>query len=236
MSTNLIYFLLTVLVLSILFVVTHLKPLTEFQIKKLARKRRKRTTRKYFRYFTMEYLPNLDFKKSMSSIGNFYPVNYRLYDAPSIIASLLKYKKHEWIVVAFEKNKIVDKLWLNKGLDKYGVGLNIPLEIILNMALAGTYSSVIICHNHPNPNPRKYSNTLPSKKDKESAKEWGEYFNIQGVNLIEFVCERGKPYRYFKSYSEAFLPVAIFSEKILMINGKSRWSNLRLHIERFFTF
>lgn len=183
---------------------THLKPLTDRQLEKLASKRRKRAIRKYFRFHGLEYLPDLDFKKAMSVQGNYYRVHYHLYDTPSRIAALLKYKKHEWIVVAFEKNKIVEMLWLNKGFNRMSVSLSISLDLLSSTALKNKYSSVIIFHNHPNPNPRIYSNIIPSKVDKESARVWANFFNLKRINLIEYICERGKPIGILKAHLRGF--------------------------------
>jgi hypothetical protein len=93
---------------------------------------------------------------------------------------------------------------------------------------------VFILHNHPNTNPSYYDCRRPSNKDLESAKEFASVLNGNGINLIEFVCERGMYYEYFLSAADSFLPISEFLVAINRVNGLSRFKNLSLHIERIF--
>lgn len=218
------------------FIVFHLRPLNEKEIFQLAKKRRKRKIRSYFRFNNVEFIANPDFKRRMKPNGSFYNLDERLYDFPAVAASLLKYKKHEWIIISFENNQIVDYVWLNKGFDRESVSSYLTTYDVINVAKRYNYSSVLIFHNHPNPNPKYLTMHNASKTDIKSAKEWGEVLIRNGINLLEFVCERGKHFRYFYSISDKFLPPKDFAVRIKAVNDKSKIRNLFLHIERKFLF
>lgn len=159
-----------------------------------------------------------------------------LFEFPSHASALLKYKKHEWIILAFEKNEIVDLIWLNKGSDRSGVSAYLSKEMIVDIANKDNYLSVLIFHNHPNSNPQYYDCSNPSNQDLESADEYGQTFNEQGINLIEFICERGHHYEYYISPSSKFIPLVGFVTDIEKSNGVSKLKNLGLHVDRVFKY
>ena len=39
----------------------------------------------------------------MRADGRFYKIEERLFEFPALATGLLKYKKHEWIIIAFER-------------------------------------------------------------------------------------------------------------------------------------
>lgn len=222
------------LLISSIFIVTHLRPLTKDEVKSLAVKRRNRQIRMYFSFDTREFAVNKEFKKRMNPKGTFYKVSTNLFEFPAIAASLLKYKKHEWVIIAFEKDKKVELIWVNKGFDRSSVFLYLSVEEITKIAKQENQTSVLIFHNHPNINPNYYVCRRPSDQDIKSAKEFAHVLNSNGINLLEFVCERGKHYEYFLSPAETFLPLIEFIESIGKANGQSKFKNLSLHFERIF--
>ncbi len=228
------YFIGVLLAVVMLFIFLHLRPLEEHEITALSTKRRKRNIEAYFHLENTERYVNPDFKKSLNPRGGFYRVELPLYSAASIVAGLLKYKKHEWIVVAFEKGKQVGQLWVNKGHNNSSATIYLSVEETLETATRNGYSSVLMFHNHPNSNPGRYSCTQASNADFASASHWAARLNPGGVNLAEYVCERGRHYRYCLSPSDSFMPIGQFTDAIIKSNGSSRLSNLRLHMERIF--
>ena len=111
-------FLGTIGFLFLVLTLTHLWPLTFEEVRKLGTKRRDREIGIYFSFNKRERSVDTDFKKRMKPTGKFYKINDALTQFPSIAAALLKYKKHEWCITAFEKDKNVFLMWVNKGLDK----------------------------------------------------------------------------------------------------------------------
>jgi DNA repair protein RadC len=233
MDENLII-LSIILFLFLIFFFSHLRPLTYVEIDNLARKRRLVKIKKYFAFHHSGCSVDKNFKSNMNRMGKFYNVSENLYSFPSIAAALLKYKKHEWIIVAFEKNQIVELLWLNKGNDNSSVNLKLHLNKMVSIMIDGNYNSAIIFHNHPNSNPKLYSMRNPSEQDIRSAKYYADELNKCNKNLIEFICERGYHFEYYRAISDNFFSVINFIEIINKENGVSKFKNFKLHIERIF--
>ncbi len=223
-----------VLFLALFFILTHLRDLTDEEMRILVNKRRNKQIRLYFSFDRRKFFVNQEFKKKMHPTGKFYPRDDKLYEFPSIAAGLLKGKKHEWIIIAFERNKAVNKIWLNKGDDNHSVSSNIVIEQIASIAKKDNQQSVLIFHNHPNSNPNYYNCTKPSDQDIKSANLLAQKLNDCDLNLVEFICERGMHYQYFLAPSKGFFPEREFFYELIQEDGKSRINNLKLHIERLF--
>lgn len=231
---NLFILLIVVVSFITLYIFTHLRPLTDSEISSLAKKKRRRRIRKYFTFNYAEYNPNKEFKKRMNPNGSFYNIDELLYDFPSIASSLLKYKKHEWIIIGFEREKKIQSIWLNKGFDRASVSSYLSAERIANIGIRDKNTSILIFHNHPNSNPNQFNCSNPSNQDLISARIYAKVFNVNGLNLIEFVCERGKHYEYFRFISDSFYPQSDVIQEINIINGVSKTQNLVLHLQRIF--
>ena len=227
------HFVVIFAILAILFLLTHLRPLNEREIQDLSNRRRDKEINRYFSFDMDEYQVDKEFKGRMNGDGEFYHIHDTLFEFPSVAAGLLKYKKHEWIIVAFEKHRTIDLLWVNKGPDRNGVSCALSAGKISQISLSNNYSSVLIFHNHPNPNPRQYDCSEPSEQDITSARSYSQILDESGINLVEFVCERGRHSQYFFSVADPFVPVQEFRESIVQKNDTSRVQNLLLHIERF---
>jgi hypothetical protein len=226
--------LLTIGLISVVFIASHLRPLRENEINALSEKRRNKEIKKYFSFNVNEYSVNKNFKKTMNPNGKFYQISEDLYTFPSLSAGLLKYKKHEWIIISFEKDKKIPLIWLNKGFDRSRVSPYLSVSDLIYIANRDGYTSVMISHNHPNRNPNHYDCSRPSSQDLFSANEFAAELNKHGINLLEFICERGRHYRYYAKYSDDFLATSKLAEKIKNENGQTMIKNLSLHIERMF--
>ena len=104
---------------------------------------------------------------------------------PAITAWNLKGKKHEWIVIAFEKDGVIFKSYSHKGDDNQSVCI-LPFEVIQTYAERNNATYVLIVHNHPN------GVLSASKEDKISARELSKILKKINVKLDEFVCARGR--------------------------------------------
>jgi uncharacterized protein (UPF0261 family) len=105
---------------------------------------------------------------------------------------------------------------------------------MVSIMIDGNYNSAIIFHNHPNSNPKLYSMRNPSEQDIRSAKYYADELNKCNKNLIEFICERGYHFEYYRAISDNFFSVINFIEIINKENGVSKFKNFKLHIERIF--
>jgi len=221
-------------IIVILFILTHLRPLIEDEVRQLGTKRRRKQIRQYFSFNKREFIVNKEFKKRMKPTGRFYQISESLHNFPSIAAALLKYKKHEWIIVAFERNKEIFLTWLNKGINQLSVSSYLSAQDIAKISDEKKATSVLTFHNHPNPDPNYLNCTKPSEQDITTAKGRSSALNERSANLVSFVCERGRHYEYFLSPADSFLSLSQFIKEINEVNGRSRLQNLSLHLERFF--
>ena len=220
--------------LILLIILTHLRPLTFEEVRILGTKRRGKKLKEYFYFKNNECSVDMNFKKRMKPTGKFYQTDEPLFKFPSIAAGLLKYKKHEWTIVAFEKDTRIFLIWLNKGPDRSTVSTFISPDRIAEIANEKDATSVLTFHNHPNPDPNYISCTKPSQQDIQTAAFRESVYNKNNLNFLSFVCERGRHFRYYFSPSDAFLPLPTFIEALNAVNGSSRLKNLNLHFERFF--
>lgn len=170
----------------------------------------------------------------MPAGGAFRCISLRLSDFPAYAAGLLKYKKHEWIIVAFERNRSVELTWMNKGEDASQVNCGISMLLLQAAAANASCGSILVFHNHPNPDPSRYSFHNASDQDEKSANALASELRTRGLNLLEFVCERGRHYEYWRSVCDMFLPLHNFKQDIERMNGRSRVQNLSFHCERLF--
>lgn len=221
-------------IITIIFVVTHLRPLTEKEVAQLATKRRSKEIRMYFSFDREEIEVDKQFKKRMNPNGRFYQISEGLFRFPSVAAALMKYKKHEWIIVAFEKNKEVNRIWLNKGVSCSSASLKLPSKRIAEIAKQEKFSTILILHNHPNKNPKYYDCSRPSETDVKFAKDVAQELNRNDINLLTFVCERGRHYEHSLSPTANFLPLMEFIVMINKVNGRSKLKNVSLHFQRVF--
>jgi len=226
-------FLLLAVALAV-FIFIHFRPLDDDEIRELALKRRKKATTTYYAHDPVQYRANSDAKKSMPSFGGLFPVEWELNVAPPIVASLLKFKKHEWIVVGFESQRLVRLLWMNKGSDKLSVGLGLAIDRIRDICQESGYRSVLVFHNHIHPRQTSYNTGIPSGRDLESSNEWAQNLATVDVTLVGYICERGVPYRFFLNVPDSQFPLAEFQSAISLHNAHSWLQNLSLHMERIF--
>ena len=220
--------------LLLFFILIHLRPLSINEVNSLGRKRRRSKIKRYFKFNESEKKANKNFKKRMNPNGKFYTIDVNLYNFPSLAAALLKYKKHEWILIGFEKEKKVKYLWMNKGINRDAVASDLSPESMVVKAHENGFTSTLILHNHPNIDPRRYDCTKPSKQDIKTAKQASNVLNENGINHFEFICERGRHNEFFRSIALSFIPIDKIVDEINLINRKSVWINFRLHMERLF--
>ncbi len=220
--------------LILVFVLTHIRPLTEDEVIQLAKTRRGKEVRSYFYFDQAQTSVNMEFKKKMSPEGKFHRIRKELAGFPPVAAALLKYKKHEWIIVGFERNKQVELIWLNKGTSRESAYILLSAEQMAAIGKQEECTSVFVLHNHPNTDPNSYDCRGPSPQDLTSAKHYADVLNKEGLNLVEFVCERGRHYEFHLSAADTFLPMGRYVADVSVVNGKSKLRNLLLHCERIF--
>lgn len=222
--------LITWVLFEIIYFLTHIRALNEKEIHNLSIKRTKKYINKIYNFQLTNVSVNMLFKSSMNPAGAWYDTHENLYSFPSLVAALLKGKKHEWVVLAIEQNGIVYGFYANKGINNSEVSFNCSLDFIMNKCKLYRCETIIRFHNHPNSNPRYQNCLVASDQDIKSAKLCSSFVN-ENYNWIDFVCERGRFLKFFECYSKNFTPKCAKIENIINENDISIFKNYKLHRE-----
>ena len=172
----------------------HRHPLNIQEVLALSRKRQRNRALLKFDFSKMQRLADAAEKKSMRSKGELVGCDLGYRDMPVRVAGLLKYKKHEWIVIAFINSFHVRYLYWNKGPDGMRVWSFLRASSLRTVIRSLRPDAIAILHNHPNPNPSCYLMSVPSEADLQSAGFYDREFSKDGISLLEFICERGVPH------------------------------------------
>lgn len=223
-----------VLIVSLLWAIDifrNRRPLTVQESLELSRKRQRNQALSKFGFSTSPHAAHQAEKKAMKSAGELVHLDVAYYEAPARIAGLLKYKKHEWIVIAFIHSFHVRHLWWNKGPDKMQVWSLLDDHSLSQAIDAFKPDCIAILHNHPNPAPSYFRMNIPSEADLRSAGYYDEEFSQHGISLLEFICERGVPHLYYASFADSVVPIKPIAVEICGVNGASIFQNYLLRKE-----
>ncbi|MGO8928322.1 MAG: hypothetical protein ACLQU3_15750 [Limisphaerales bacterium] len=209
----------------------HRHPLNNEEILSLSRKRQRNRALSVFDFSTIEQPADAAEKKAMRGQGEFVGCDLPYRDAPARIAGLLKYKKHEWIVIAFINSLHVRHLWWNKGPDGRMVWSFLADRALMAAIESLKPDSIAILHNHPNPDPSYYQMNIPSEADLRSAGFRDGAFSDRSISLLEFICERGVPHLYYASFAESVVPIDLITHEVQGANGTGILDNYRLRKE-----
>lgn len=209
----------------------HRHPLNNLEIVALSRKRQRNRALAKFDFSTMPRPAGADEKKAMKAEGHFVGCDLSYRDVPAHIAGLLKYKKHEWIVIAFINSYHVRHLWWNKGPDGTKVWSFLQDHSLKAAIQSFTPDAIAILHNHPNPDPSRYRMNIPSEQDFRHALFYDGEFSKHGISLLEFICERGAPHLYYASFAGSVGLTDPIIDEIEQINGTGILNNYSLRKE-----
>ena len=209
----------------------HRHPLEKDELMRLAQKRRRNKALQEYNFSTVQIKADPADKKAMDSEGEFVSCDLDYHNAPARIAGLLKYKKHEWIVIAFITRRRVHQMWWNKGPDGTRVWSFLRDHSLRATIVALKPYTIVILHNHPNPNPSRYRMNIPSEADLRSAGFYSGEFDKLGDSLLEFICERGTPHIYYAAFVDAVIPIQPIVAEIEEVNGTGLFANYWLRKE-----
>lgn len=150
-----------ILLVYVIDVLRNRDPLADDEALRLAYKRRRHRALSEYRFCTIRRPADPAEKKAMKASGQFVACDMDYFQAPSRIAGLLKYKKHEWIVLAFVVSGHVNRLWWNKGPDGTRVWAFLRDHELDRVIQLHRPQAIAILHNHPNPNPSRFRTNLP---------------------------------------------------------------------------
>ena len=209
----------------------HRRPLDQDETVDLAIARRHDQAMRRHRFSQVPQQAHPAEKKAMRGHGEFVACDLAFHDLPARVAGLLKYKKHEWLVVAFVRFHVASTLWWNKGPDATRVFLELDQDHLRRMALENDCDTLVLLHNHPNPDPSRWATNQPSSQDLVSAACLSELLAEDGLSVLEFICERGVPHMYFASFGDLVEPLRPILRDIEAVNGRSVLRNYSLRRE-----
>ena len=134
-------------------------------------------------------------------------------------------------MLAFVKNTEVKCFYANKGFDNTSVSFNCDIYEVIEMCKKQGYQTIMRFHNHPNSNPTQYTHFLASEQDIKSAHYLSSIVLENGLNWLDFVCERGNFLEFHKTFSANFFPENSQRDRIEDENGISKFGNYKLHRE-----
>ncbi len=224
-ATLIIVIIVLVALLYLLYFWANSEILKDDKINELACSKRFWDTYNYLGFTESQFEVNKEFKSALNRNGQLYNCNESLNNFPSIASGLLKGKKHEWIIFAFAKNKIVYSFYTNKGNDNQSVAPNLSSDYIIKIAKDSGADMVLEFHNHPN------AVLAASQQDITSANYFGEIFTTNSLNFSAFISGAGRFHQYGWWFKEAFCEINNYLESIKKENGKSRRVNFDLRKE-----
>lgn len=194
------------LLTELIFWISHRRPLTETEIKKLMKKRRDKYIKVHFTLRETNSYPDKDFKSKLRPSGRLYASDIDCESFPSYVSNLLKGKKHEWVVLACLKDNKVKCFYANKGNDNQSVSFNVDIYELVNFCVTNGYQTVMRFHNHPNSDPQHYTHFLANEQDRRSAEYLSNITLSAGINWLDYVFERGHVLVFARKFSEEYYP------------------------------
>jgi hypothetical protein len=224
-----IYTIIALIIFGLLSWLIHflqnISPLTDSEMNELAAGRRFNDLVTHYGFQDFIIDADKDFKKGLNTSGKFYRINEQLNSFPSLAASLLKGKKHEWRIIGFASKTEVLGLWANKGDNNNSVSLNISVNEIIKFAKEYGADTLLDFHNHTN------AVFQASETDINSAIHLGTTFLDSRLNYFAFVVARGKFKQYAWWLLDSFLPINKYLVVIKQNNGKGIFINYDLNME-----
>lgn len=210
----------------------HQRPLTEEEILQLASARRAIYINQHFWFTHTKVGVNPNYRSSLERDGRWDRVNdVKLTSIFSLLAQLLRYKRHEWSVWCVADENAVKWIWANKGPDnEYCYYKGSLLEIVCLLQQSACHT-VIHMHNHPHTAERYWNLLRPSETDLNTLKTQSEFWTSQGYNFIDGLCSQGGFIIYGASFSPEYWPPGCSVEDIKAENGISEKQNYKLHKE-----
>lgn len=148
-------------------------------------------------------------KQVVRGTGSFFQSPYASQsDFLDYIGQFFKYKKHEWIFVAFMRDGSVDQFWLNKGPNAEGVSLFVDTYQVVSICKEKGYNHVLVGHNHPG------GALAPSKQDRVFLEEFMDALARGNVSVEHLVFVAGAWQNYGLSMGQhirRFFKKATFS-------------------------
>ena len=212
------------MLLDIIFELTHTRPLTPKEVEQLGIYRRKSSINKYYSFITKSKKTSRKFRRTTNPDGKYYKMEIPLSELPAVAASLLQNKKYEWRLLAFEKDQMVDCIYINKG-EAHSVSINEDIVNIFKLCDECEYTTIFDVHNHP-------SGVLrASEADLKSCQSLSQAFDNLNMNFLGFIVSNNSWKCYYKHFNINFKPVEHFINQVEAENDRGKENNILLHKE-----
>lgn len=206
------------------------QPLNDEEINSLLQQRKICYINSTFCFLQNKIKVNPDYRRAMEVQGRWDRISVGLTELPTLMAELLRTKRHEWFLWCLADDKNCKFLWANKGDDNESCYSKIsPLAVAL-LAKKEDCTTIIRIHNHPHTQQDgDFLLLTPSKIDLRSFANLKELFKQYELNLIDIVCSQGR----FRVYAHSFcnFPKELSIDAIRAENGVSEEHNIALHRE-----
>ena len=211
-----------------------MRPITEKELEKWAKKELKKATTEYFKF---EFEPPKSLKKQYESDkplvdkdGSEITINIPFKYGPACMSYWLKHKKHQWIVAIYCKDKTnFTRLYGNKGPDNTTVSCSLRPESMFGIGRRNNFDSVLIFHNHP----MSVSSNV-SKEDREIAKIRKKFAKQNDWNYLEFICIRGDFKLFEENYNSKFKQISDYKKEYKELGKQSALQNLKFRWDKIY--
>ncbi|MFH1729797.1 MAG: JAB domain-containing protein [Pseudomonadota bacterium] len=228
-------FFISSIILLFGYIIWLTRPLDYDSIKIVGESKRLSDIKNYYLKKSAGFFDSTGIKKTWNKFqaGEFLKVDFSLNVFPGIVSAFLNGKKHEWVIIGFVSKLNVKMIWIKKG-DRRRVLLGLDNEELISLARENNADTVVILHNHPNPNARIYNCSKPSAADLGSAGRIARALNSAFITLLEFVCERGSSYLFFLAPSRKCFPLEQYYKAIMADAGKFAFTNILYRLQYLF--
>jgi len=206
------------------------KPLNKEEIALLSKARKKQAEKSRLNFSTEHFEINPDYRQFLSSGGRWDEISVPYNKALAMAAELIRYKRHEWLILILASNTKCRFIWANKGNNNMSCYLSGTFDDIIEKAIQNGCGTIIDFHNHPCT--VDFQGALsPSDTDMNTAAKWAEKARAAGLNYICAVGVRGQFSVYYSSFDESIYPKSCTVEYIESQNGLSKSGNRALRRE-----
>ncbi len=210
------------LLFSILFWLTHRRPLSPEQISKLAEARRCHYINQNFRFSSDRFNVNPKYRESLSKEGRWDRVSISYPVIATAIAEILRYKRHEWYVLVLSNEKESKFIWANKGDDNKSCYSKANIIQTILLAESNDCNTVMAFHNHPHTQDSYWNLLAPSETDIVSCNRFKQVFNEVGLNYIDGLVSQGNYIIYGYSFADSYHPAGSTIEEINKENNNNK--------------
>jgi hypothetical protein len=138
----------------------------------------------------------------------------------------LKYKKHQWSIIGFERNKRVRIFWENKGSSRDETHSKLSLIGIVEQIKDTQAQTVFFFRNYPNPDFYCYDTAPFFSEVQGCISALGE----PTINFVAIECIKGHVGNIlYEKYSDLFYPLVNYIVSISKRQGRKEFKDMNIN-------